>query len=101
MYAFIFWERLPFQFSVLWKLILQELSDNLEKCVCQLCGYKNESSVDKVRFQILETEGIQDLSLLPPRESNLKYIMRVNYVANMYINVVRLNMCLEDPTEQG
>ena len=50
---------------------------------------------------MLETEGIQDLSLLPPCESNLKYIMRVNYVANMYINVVRLNMCLEDPTEQG
>ena len=101
MYAFIFWERLPFQFSVLWKLILQELSDNLEKCICQLCGYNNESSVDKVRFKMLETEGIQDLSLLPPCESNLKYIMRVNYVANMYINVVRLNMCLEDPTEQG
>ena len=50
---------------------------------------------------MLETEGIQDLSLLPPCESNLKNIMRVNYVANMYINVVRLNMCLEDPTEQG
>ena len=27
--------------------------------------------------------------------------MRANYVANMYINAARLNMCLEDPTEHS
>ena len=31
-------------------------------------------------------------------KSNLKYhIMRANYVANMYIKPVRLNICLKDP----
>ena len=80
----------------------EEVSDSLEKFICQFYGYKNESSVDKVRFKMFQTKGIQDLSLLPSCISNLKYhIMRANYVANMYINAVRLNTCLEDPTDHG
>ena len=27
--------------------------------------------------------------------------MRANYVANMYMNAVKLNMCLEHPTDHG
>ena len=93
--------------KVVWKLILkneefietfshlglftsvtEEVSDSLEKCICQLYGYKNESSVDKVRFKMFQGKGKQDLSLLPPCKSNLKYhIMQENYVANKYINI--------------
>ena len=76
-------------------------SDSLEKFICQLYGYKNESSVDKVRFKMFQTKDMQDLSLVPSYISNLKYTMRANYVANMCINAVRLNMCLEDPTHHG
>ena len=106
--------------KVMWKLILQneeyietfsnlglfpsvteEVCESLENFVCQLYGYKNESSVDKVRFKMFQTKGIQDLFLLPPCKSNLKFhIMRANYVANMYVNAVRLN-CLDDYTEHG
>ena len=50
---------------------------------------------------MFQTEGIQGLSLLPPCKSNLKYTMRANDVANMYINAIKLNMYLEDPTEHG
>ena len=89
--------------KVVWKLVLQnkefietfsnlglftsvteEVSDSLEKFICQLYGYKNESNVNKVQFKMFQTKGIQNLSLLPPCKSNLKYhIMRANYVANM------------------
>ena len=50
---------------------------------------------------MFQTKDMQDLSLVPSSISNLKYTMRANYVANMCINAVRLNMCLEDPTHHG
>ena len=44
-------------------------------------------------------KGISDLALLPPCKDNLKlHISRAYYVANMYVNALRLHMCLDDPT---
>ena len=42
-------------------------------------------------------KGISDLALLTPCKQNLNlHISRANYVANMYINATRLQMCLDD-----
>ena len=47
-------------------------------------------------------KGISDLVLLPPCKDNLKlHISRANYVANMYVNAVKLHMCLDDPIYHG
>ena len=41
---------------------------------------------------------INDVALLSPCKHNLNlHISRANYVANMYINPTRLQMCLNDP----
>ena len=45
--------------------VTEEVGDSLEKFIFQLYGYKNESSVDKVRFKMFQTKDIQDLFLLP------------------------------------
>ena len=50
-----------------------EVSDSLEKLICQFYGYKSESSVDKVQFKMFQMKGMHDLSLLPPCKSNLEY----------------------------
>ena len=50
-------------------------------------------------FQMKE---ISDLALLPPCKNDLKlHISRVNYVVNMYVNAIRLHMCLDDPIYHG
>ena len=50
-------------------------------------------------FQI---KRISDLTLLPPCKENLKlHISRANDVANMYVNAIKLHMCVDDPTYHG
>ena len=46
--------------------VTEEVSDSLEKSICQLCGYKNESSVDKVRIvnQIWNIIKCEEIMLL-------------------------------------
>ena len=47
-------------------------------------------------------KAISDLALSPPCKDNLKlHISRANYVANMYVNAIRLYMCLDDPIYHG
>ena len=47
-------------------------------------------------------EEIIDLALLPPCKGNLNlHISRAIYVANMYVNAIRLHMCLDDPVYHG
>ena len=38
--------------------VTDEVTDSLEKFICQLYGYKNESSVHKVRFKMFQTKCI-------------------------------------------
>ena len=46
--------------------------------------------------------GISCLALLPPCKDNLKlHILRANYVVNIYVNAVRLHVCLDDPIHHG
>ena len=77
--------------KVMWKLVLQndkfldtfsqlglfnsvtdEVSNCLEKFVCALYGYKNETTVNNVRVKMFQLKGISDLALLPPCKNNLK-----------------------------
>ena len=51
---------------------------------------------------MFQTKGNSDLALLPVT-SNVKdnlelHIFGINYLANMYVNTLRLHMCLDDPT---
>ena len=47
---------------------------------------------------MFKMKEISDLALLPPCKDNLKLqISRVNYVANMHVNVIKLHMCIYDP----
>ena len=79
-----------------------EVSNCLEKIVSALYGYKTETTVNKDRVKIPQMKGISDLALLPPCKDNLKFhISRVNYVANMHVNAIRLHMCLNDPIYHG
>ena len=103
--------------KVMWKLVLQndkfldafsqlglfnsvtdEVSNCLEKFMCALYSYKNETTVNNVRVKMFQMKGISDLALLPPCKDNLKlHISRANYVANMYLNAIELHRCLDDP----
>ena len=67
----------------------EKISDSLEKFICQLYDYKNDSNVDKIRFKMFQTKDTHNLSLLPPCKSNLKHhtIQAIN-VACMYKNLV-------------
>ena len=53
---------------------------------------------------MFQMKGISDLTLLPVT-SNVKdnlelHICGANYVANVYVNTIRLHMCLDDTTYQ-
>ena len=51
---------------------------------------------------MFQMEEISDLALLPPCKGNLNlHISRAIYVANMYVNAIRLHMCLDDPVYHG
>ena len=77
--------------------VIDEVSNCLEKFVCALYGYKNETTVNKVRVKIFQMKGISHLARLPPCKDNLKlHISPANYVANIYVNAIRLYMCLLD-----
>ena len=55
-----------------------------------------------VRVKMFYMEEISDLALLPPCKGNLNlHISRAIYVANMYVNAIRLHMCLDDPVYHG
>ena len=42
-------------------------------------------------------KGISDLALLPSWKDNLSlHISPAYYVANMYVNAIKLHMCLDD-----
>ena len=78
-----------------------EVSNCLKKMVGALYGYKTET-VNKDRVKIPQMKGISDLALLPPCKDSLKFhISRVNYVATMHVNAIRLHMCLNDPIYHG
>ena len=78
--------------------VIDEVSNCLEKFVCALYGYKHETTVNNVRIKMFQMKEISDLVLLPPCKDNLKlYVSRAIYVANMYVNAIRLHMCLDDP----
>ena len=103
--------------KVIWKLVFQngifldafsqlglfnsvtdEVSKCLEKFVCALYGYKNETSSKNVLLKMFQMKGISDLALLLSCKGNLKlHISRANCVANMFVNAIKLHMCLDDP----
>ena len=103
--------------KVIWKLVFQngifldafsqlglfnsvtdEVSKCLEKFVCALYGYKNETSSNNVLLKMFQMKGISDLALLLSCKGNLKlHISRANCVANMFVNAIKLHMCLDDP----
>ena len=77
--------------------MIDEVSNCLKKFVYALYGYKNETTVDNVQVKMFQIKGISNLALLPPCKDNLKLrISRANYVANMYVNAVRLHLCLDN-----
>ena len=56
-----------------------------------------QTTVNNVRVKMFQMKGISDVRLLPPCKDNLKlHIFRVNYEAIMYVNVIRLHICLND-----
>ena len=74
-------------------------SNCLEKLVCALYGYKNETTILNIQVKVLQMKGVSDLALLPPCKGNLKlHISGAHYVANMYVNAIKLHMCLGYPT---
>ena len=82
--------------------VIDEVSNCLEKLVCALYGYKHETIVNNVRVKMFQMKEIGDLALLPTCKDNLKlHISRAIYVANMYLNTIRLHMCLDDPIYHG
>ena len=98
--------------KVLWKLVLQndEFLDAfsrlelLNSVTDEVIIYRNScvhfmvTKMKPLRLKIFQMKGISDLALLPPGKNNLKlYISRAKYVANMYVNTIRLHMCLDDP----
>ena len=103
--------------KVIWKLVLQngkfldafsqlglfnsvtdEVSKCLEKFVSALYGYKNETSSNNVLLKMFQMKGVSDLALLHSCKDNLKlHISRANCVANMFVNAIKLHMCLDDP----
>ena len=86
----------------LFSSVTDEMVESLEQFVCSLYGYKNDTSINEVRLKMFQTKGIIDLVLLPPCKGNLQlHISRANYVANIYVNAIRLNMCLDDPEDHG
>ena len=75
-----------------------EESNCLEKFVCALYSYKNETTVNNVQVKMFQVKGISDLALLPPCKDKLNlHISRANYVANMYLNAIELRTCFDDP----
>ena len=98
--------------KVLWKLVLQndEFLDAfyrlelLNSVTDEVIIYRNScvhfmvTKMKPLRLKIFQMKGISDFALLPPGKNNLKlYISRAKYVANMYVNTIRLHMCLDDP----
>ena len=82
--------------------VIDEVSNCLEKLVCSLYGYKHETIVNKVWVKMFQIKEIGDLALLPTCKDNLKlHIFRAIYVANMYLNTIRLHKCLDDPIYHG
>ena len=99
--------------KVIWKLVFQNgifldafsqlglfnsVTDEVSKFVCALYGYKNETSSNNVLLKMFQMKGVSDLALLHSCKDNLKlHISRANCVANMFVNAIKLHMCLDDP----
>ena len=76
----------------LFNLVTDEVCNCLEKFVCALYGYKNRTTVNNVWVKMFQMKRISDLALLPPCKGNLNlHISQANYVANMYVNVIKLH----------
>ena len=65
--------------------------------MCALYGYKNGTTVNNIWVKMFQMKVISDLVLLPLCKDNLHLqISRGYYVANMYVNAIKLHMCLDD-----